>query len=49
MASQIHRLAEANAELAAKSSEPVADFMAPGLPNGHGPVQSTTQLPGGAQ
>ncbi len=48
MASQIHRLAEANAELALKSSEPPADGMAHALPNGHGPVHSTTQLPGEA-
>ncbi len=48
MASQIHRLAEANAELASKSSEPPADVVTHALPNGHAPVRSTTQLPGEA-
>ena len=49
MASQIHRLAEANAELASKSSEPHKDVMAHVLPNGHSPVHGTTQLPGKAE
>ena len=49
MASQIHRLAEANAELASKSSDSPAGLAAHALPNGHGPVHGTTQLPGEAE
>ena len=44
MASQIHRLAEANAEFASKSSPPPIGGAT--VPNGHVPAEGTLHLPG---
>ena len=44
MASQIHRLAEANAEFASKSS--VSPNGGAAVPNGHAPAEGTLLLPG---